>query len=100
LNLMTFVAWTCGLLAVGLWWNWLSKNTKMSLTQKLILTGALWTAAIMGVEYIGYNWMKIRLDSNYPGLFGLDLMHGPAYLKTYYLTSWAIFLFLAYSPQV
>ncbi len=99
LNLMTFVAWTCGLLAVGIWWCWISQNTEWSLAKKLIVTGVLWTVSIMAIEWIGYNWMKIRLNSDYPGLFGLNLMHGPQYLKMYYLSAWAAFLFLAFSPS-
>lgn len=99
LNLMTFVAWTCGLLAVGFWWQWLSQKEGMSTTQKLLLTGVLWTAAIMAIEYVGYNWMNIQLKSDYTGLFGLKLMHGPPYLKVYYLSAWAIFLYLAFSAR-
>lgn len=94
LNLMTWVCWTVALMAVGLWWIYLETNTNLSLVQSLVLTAFVWTALMMIVEWIGYNVLKVQLKSCYPGLFGLNLMHGPKYLKVYYLTVWAFYLFL------
>lgn len=99
LNLMTWVAWTVGLLAVGLWWCYLRTSTKLSLTQRIAVTAGVWFVAILGIEWIGYNMMNIRLKSDYPGLFGLNLMHGPEYLKVYYLSAWAIFLLILNSTS-
>lgn len=90
-NVMTWVCWTLGLLAAG-WFYQALKRAKISLPRRVMITGAVWIAAIMAVEWWGYNKLDIQLKSNYPGLFGLNLMHGPWYLKLYYLTAWAIFL--------
>ena len=94
LNLMTWVAWTMGLLAVGMWWFYLGDMTDLSVLTRIAITGAMWFVAIIAIEWIGYNLMNIRLKSNYPGLFGMNLMHGPDYLKVYYLSAWAIYLFV------
>jgi hypothetical protein len=93
-NVTTWICWTMGLLAVGFFYQALKNRTGLTLVQRVALTAALWTVGIMIVEWIGYNKMGIKLKSNYPGLFGLELMHGPWYLKVYYLTVWALFLSL------
>jgi len=96
LNLLTFLAWTIGLTLVGLWWNYINNNTNWSFAKRFLITAALWFVAMITLEWVGYNIMKIQLDSDYPGLFGLDLMHGPDYLKVYYLTIWALFLYISF----
>lgn len=98
LNITTWILWTVALLSVGIWWSFLGSmcGSSLTLVQRLAITGVLWTAIIMIVEWIGYNVLNIRLKSNYPGLFGLKLMHGPVYLKVYYLTAWLIFLLLVH----
>lgn len=91
-NVTTWVCWTLGLLAAGFVYQAIKRNTSLSLVQRVALTGVLWTVSIMVLEWIGYNKMNIKLKSNYPGLFGLELMHGPWYLKVFYLSAWAVFL--------
>ena len=94
LNLMTWVAWTVGLLAVGMWWFYLAETSGLSFIQRLGITAGLWFIVMLLIEWIGYNVLNIRLKSDYPGLLGLELMHGPAYLKVYYLSAWAVYLFI------
>jgi len=93
-NITTWVCWTIGLMAAGLFYQAIKKRTNLKLFKRIALTGLLWFISIMIIEWIGYNKMGIKLKSNYPGLFGLELMHGPWYLKIYYLTAWMIFLSL------
>ena len=62
LNLMTFIAWTIGLVCVGLWWDYINKNTNWSFIKKLMITAGAWITAMMAIEWIGYNIMKIQLD--------------------------------------
>ena len=94
LNVMTWVAWTVGLAFAGMWWFWLQRSTELTFIQRIGLTAVVWTIAIMIIEYIGYNYMNIQLTSNYPGLFGLELIHGPRYLQFYYLTAWVWYLIM------
>lgn len=91
LNVMTWVIWTVGLVAMATFYMSL-KNNEMSFPKRLWLTGVIWCLSIVGIEWIGYNLCNIKCKSNYPGLLGLKLMHGPWYLKFYYLTAWALFL--------
>lgn len=92
LNLMTWVAWTVGLLAAGMWWCHLSEITDWSVLMRLAVTAVAWFVCIIAIEWIGYNVLNIRLKSCYPGLFGMELMHGPTYLKMFYLTAWLLYL--------
>lgn len=94
LNVMTWVCWTLSLFAVGLWWNYLENTTNLSFTQRVVLTTVMWTLGMIAGEWFGYNVLKVQLKSNYPGLCGFNLMHGPKYLKVYYLTAWAFYLFI------
>jgi hypothetical protein len=89
-NLMTWIIWTVGLVAVAMFYIYLKPT--MSFVQRVWLVGVLWSVSVSAIEWIGYNLCGIRLKSKYPGLLGMDLMHGPFYLKFYYLTAWAIFL--------
>jgi predicted membrane protein len=93
-NVTTWVCWTLGLMAAAFFYQAIKSHTKLSVLQRFALTAVLWTVSIMIIEWIGYNKMKIKLKSNYPGLFGLELMHGPWFLKVYYLTVWILFLSL------
>ncbi len=90
-NLMTWIVWTVGLITAAMFYNHLV-DEGFSLPQRVWLTAVLWSVCISAIEWIGYNLCNIKLKSNYPGLLGLDLMHGPWYLKIYYLTAWAIFI--------
>lgn len=90
-NVMTWSAWSLGLIAAGLTYMYF-KDSGMGGWKRLSLTTVLWCTIMIAIEYIGYNYCKIQLKSNYDGLFGMPLMHGPWYLKTFYLTAWALYL--------
>lgn len=93
-NVTTWVCWTLGLMGVGFFYQAIKRRTKMSFFQRMAITAVLWVITVLVIEWVGYNKMGIKLKTNYPGLFGLELMHGPWFLKVYYLTVWALFLSL------
>ena len=68
------------------------KTSGVGFVKRVALMAVSWTVSLCVIEWIGYNVCKIQLNSNYPGLCGMNLMHGPWYLKTYYLTAWALML--------
>jgi hypothetical protein len=78
INLFPFFAWIGGLVLVRLVYEHLGEY-------KLVKTAVLYWAALLSLEYVGYNYLYIRLSSDYPGLFGLELMHIPPYAQAYYL---------------
>ncbi len=93
LNVTTWTLWTVGLVVGAMFYEYL-KIQGFTLPQRVVMTAIGWTIVCMAVEWIGYNILKIKLKTNYPGLFGLELMHGPNYLKVYYLTAWILFFTL------
>jgi hypothetical protein len=77
-NLFPFFAWTAGLVLLKAFYDRLGKL-------KYLKAVVLYVVALLAVEYLGYNYFGVKLASNYPGLFGLELMHAPWYSQLYYL---------------
>lgn len=86
LNVFAFVAWTAGLIFLS------EVYARMKGKDKYLKTVILYWVLLIGLEYIGYHWWQIQLNSNYPGLFGLDVLHVPFFAKVYYLSIGPIFL--------
>lgn len=80
INMFAFVAWTAGLVIVKEWYE--SINWKK---YKFLKFSLMYMVAMIAVEYIGYNWMGIKLETNYPGIFGIEAMHMPLFGQIYYL---------------
>jgi len=59
---------------------------------KLVIATLIYLLVLFSVEYIGYNFLGIKLDSNYPSLLGLDFMHAPTLMKIFYLIIGPIYL--------
>lgn len=91
-NVTTWLMWTLILTAGVLVYRYMKRNTTLTFWTRVIFAAIMWTLVIMILEWIGYNVFKIQLTSNYPGLWGFKLLHGPWYMKVYYLTAWAILL--------
>lgn len=91
-NVTTWVMWTLILTAGGMVYRYMKRNTSLTFLQRVFFAGAMWTLVIMILEWIGYNVFKVQLKSKYPGLWGFKLLHGPWYMKVYYLSAWAILL--------
>lgn len=86
-NVFAFVCWTAGLVIVKEWYE--SLNWKKN---KFLYVTILYMVAMVAVEYIGYNWMGIKLQTNYPGIFGIEAMHMPAFGQFYYLIAGPAFI--------
>ncbi len=91
-NLFPFMLWTVALVL----FKELSEELEKVLTKSRYWTAlfVIWFAFIVLVEYIGYNWMGIQLDSSYTGLFGLPILHTPLFAKVYYLIGGPVFVWL------
>lgn len=86
INLFAFVAWTTGLVIVKEYYeNMKGKN-------KFIRFTITYMIAMVVVEYIGYNFMGIKLASNYPGIFGIEAMHMPLFGQMYYLIAGPVYV--------
>ena len=85
-NLFPWFAWTAGLVIL----RELYERTKGK--DRFFKISILYIILIILFEYIGYNHWGIQLVTDYPGLFGFELMHMPLYGQLYYLTIGPIYL--------
>jgi len=44
------------------------------------------------LEYAGYNFLGIRLNSNFPGFWRIDALHSPLFLKIVYFITGPIYI--------
>jgi hypothetical protein len=86
-NLFPFFAWTAGLVLLK------AAHDKFG-AFRYIKAVVSYLLILLAVEYIGYHLLGIRLDSAYPGLFGMDIMHAPWYSQVYYLLIGPIYLLI------
>lgn len=91
INVFALLGWTAGLML--LFHIFLKLKTRLGSKWKALgLSYLLYLALMLPVEWVGYHLLNIKLTSTYPGLWGLDLMHGPLALKVFYLTAGGFYL--------
>lgn len=86
INLFPVVSWTFGLIFLREIYEkvkWRNKFLKISL---------LYIVCILIIEYVGYNFLGIKLNSNFPGLWDLEVLHSPFVLKAIYFVTGPIYL--------
>jgi hypothetical protein len=88
INLFPLIAWTAGLVALR------EIYEKVNIEKKLIIFTLAYIPIIAILEYIGYNYLGIKLNSNYDGLLGLELIHNSLIMKAIYLTIGPIYLII------
>ena len=59
---------------------------------RFVFTSLLYLTLLFLVEYIGYYLFEIRLNSNFPDLFGLGIIHAPVGMKFFYIFAGPIYL--------
>jgi hypothetical protein len=92
INLFPLVAWTAGLVFAREVYKELPfKNNLM----RLHLFVLIYLVFLFAVEYIGYYIFQIQLNSNYPDLLGLGILHGPIGMKVFYLSAGPIYVIVS-----
>jgi hypothetical protein len=84
-NLFPFFAWTAGLVLLKAVYDKLG-------SYKYLKSTLFYLSALLICEFVGYNLLGVQLSSNYPGLFGLSLMHAPWHSQLYYIFIGPIYL--------
>jgi len=84
-NLFSFFAWTAGLVLLKAFYDMLGSF-------KYVKAVIFYIIALLFCEFLGYNLLGVQLSSNYPGLFGLKLMHAPLYAQLYYICIGPVYL--------
>lgn len=94
LNLFPFIAWTSGLVALRELYELLPrKNAFLNIS-------IIYTIGIIALEWIGYNIWNIQLSTNYPGLWGYELMHMPWWAQFYYLNIGIVYIYITNHMKV
>ena len=88
INLFPLVAWTFGLVFLREIYERLKGRHRLAKATIIYLLG------LFVVEYIGYYLLNIRLDSSFPSLLGLGIIHATLLLKVFYLTAGPIYLLI------
>lgn len=86
LNIFPLIAWTAGLTFLR------ERYENMTGKNKFWKATIFFVVSLTVLEYLGYNYWGIQLASNFPGLFGLPLLHAPLLGKIFYLTVGPIYL--------
>lgn len=89
INVLTLVCWTAGLVFLREVYERI--NIKRFKFLKICL---LYFIFLLIIEYVGYNFLGIRLNSDYPGLFGFNLMHSPVFLRVFYFLAGPLYLLI------
>lgn len=79
INLFPLISWIAGLVLT--WEIYVRLNKKY----RFLFTCFIYWTLLLSLEYIFYRFFNVRLESNYPGLFGLNLMHAETGMKAFYL---------------
>jgi len=88
INLFPLVSFTFGLVVLR------EVYEKLKIPNKLFLVSIIYLFSLALVEYLGYYLFGIKLDSNYPSIFNIGILHGPIILKLFYLSVGPIYLLI------
>lgn len=86
LNLFPVVSWTFGLVLLR------EIYERIKWKHKFIIITAFYIIGLIIIEYIGYVFLGIQLNSNFPSLWKIDAMHSPLVLKIIYFVTGPIYL--------
>lgn len=86
LNLFPLVSWTFGLVLLR------EIYERLKWKYKFVIITLFYVVVLIIFEYIGYNFLDIQLNSNFPSLWGINAMHSPLILKIIYFVAGPLYL--------
>jgi hypothetical protein len=89
INLFPLVMWTAGLVLTREIYLRLKIDNHYLKFSLLVL---LYIIMLFALEYIGYYYFSIRLNSNFPSLLGIGILHGPIGMKAFYLLAGPVYI--------
>lgn len=88
INLFPLISWTTGLVLLR------EIYEKLKIKNKFLLISIIYIIALFILEYIGYYALQIRLNSNFPSLLGLGIMHAPIEMKLFYIFAGPVYILI------
>jgi len=88
INLFPLVCWTCGLM--------LTKKVyeELKIPYRFIKISLIYVLLLIVFEYISYHFFGVKLNSNFPSLWGLGSMHAPLNMKIIYLLLGPVYILI------
>ncbi len=86
INIFPLTAWTAGLILLR------EIYEKIKTKDKFFAISIFYIIALMLVEYLGYYIFKIRLNSDFPSLLRLGIIHAPLEMKFFYIFAGPIYI--------
>lgn len=81
INLFPLTSWVVGLVVL----REVYKKIKIRWPKALVLSSLLYLFVLFSLEYLGYHFLGIQLNSSYPSLLNLGVIHAPIVLKFFYI---------------
>ena len=88
LNLFPVVSWVFGLVLLR------EIYERLKIKNKFFWITVFYIIVLVILEYIGYNFLNIQLNSNFPGIWKLEVMHSPPVLRTVYFITGPLYLWV------
>ncbi len=89
INLFPLISWTFGLVFLR------EIYERLNIEKKILFITIFYWGLLFFLEYFFYHIFNVKLNSNYPGLFGLDFMHAQPGMKFFYIIAGPAYLLLA-----
>jgi len=87
INLFPLVSWTFGLV-------FLREIYERLKEKKFLFITLFYLIGLFLVEYLGYYLFNIKLNTNYPSLFNLGIIHAPVGMKFFYVLAGPVYILI------
>jgi len=84
INVFPLILWSLGLVVL--------REVYEAIGNKFIISVFIYLILLIILEIIGYHLLGIHTTWNYPGLFGLDIIHGPPVIQYFYVLAGPVYL--------
>ena len=88
INLFPLVSWTFGLVLLR------EIYEKVKSKNKFLYLSLAYIAGLLLLEAIGFHLLNIQLDSDFPSLLGLGVIHAPLGMKAFYILAGPVYLLI------
>ncbi len=88
INVFPLVLWTLGLTILYIF------HSRLKSKYPLFHTIIFYLVALSIIEAFGYHVLSIRLNSNYPSLLHLGIVHAPLHMKIFYIIAGPVYIMI------
>ncbi|MEK7500203.1 MAG: hypothetical protein AAB649_06415 [Patescibacteria group bacterium] len=88
INVFPLVLWTLGLTILYI----VHAHTKTR--YPLLFITVFYLVCLSALEAFGYHVLNIRLNTSYPSLFNMGIIHAPVHMKVFYIVAGPVYIVL------